>query len=391
MTALRWATLALLVLSLVACEATATPTPTPQSPSPQPTATSRLPASVPASPSPTEGVTSSVPPTASPVAADQPFWIPPGDTLATRRFSIGGLTLTLDGTVRSVPVGEPLLAIDASTFFIATLDAQTGKSMTWRADLDDGNAVPIFSGGTAVDADVERGRLLIATDAGPRIVVTDFDGQPIASATASGAPQAVFLRDGSVCFTSGGSLTVWQPDTDTKTSAVLASDLLDSNLTAVGDFVVADAEDGPGVLVDPGTGTEIGGRWHQGYDAAISVNRAGTLFAVGAEDQSKIQPTLQLRDAQTGQVVDEVVGDELSYIESVAWLTDRILLVLRTTTGTGVEPMPELRRADQLDRVSYIEPVAPWMRIVSRQGSLLMVDGYGGQVLTLEASESTSE
>lgn len=251
-------------------------------------------------------------------------------------------------------------------------------------DVDEG-ASEVRSDGIAIDLDAAGASVLFAT--GARLEITDLEGRELRSTVASGVSNAVFLEGGDVCYTSGDHLMLWSPESGATTYMQLGEGLDASVLTAVGDRVVASTEFGPAVLIDPSTGAEIGERWMQGYTAAIAASPDGTRFAVGAHDESAIRPTLQIRDAASGDVVASVRGDDLSYISSIAWLTDDILLVMRTSTGTEIEPLTELRLADQLDTVTNIDPITPWMRLVAQEGALLLVGGFGQDVLLLRMEE----
>jgi hypothetical protein len=382
--------IALAAALLVGCAATPSPAPSPtgtapatSSPSPTPTALVSPSATLVLSPTPTATAWQPTAKATPPTPAPTPF-VQPGNPLADRDYTLGGISIVLSGYVQGLDGPSALLPVSNTQYIAATYAENPSGAASWLVDIDEG-ATRLNGMRQVLDSAPHDGRLLVL--AGAQLIVTDVAGAQIAATFAS-PRQAAFLGDGSVCWLEGTDLNVWSPSSGATAHFGLASDFADAYVAGVGDRTVVYTELGTAALVDATTGHEVGSRWLAEYSTSIAGSPDGRRFAIAVHDPLRVRSTLQVRDTATGSVLQSVAGDELNVILSLAWLTPDVLLVLRATTGTQVEPYAELRLANDPTKVTGIEPVTPFMQLLAQRGPLLLVRGWGDQILLLHAEQT---
>lgn len=293
--------------------------------------------------------------------------------------------MPLDSTTiaYAVPAGEPL-AIGAWRL--------RGGS-TFLTDASHASARRLCLNGAVTDASADGRRLLLMSIEDGRVVLTVVDraGRVLDSLPAEGAAHGVFLADGAVAVADGGRLGVWKPAASPRWVS-LPSELGEVMLVAVGSNVVAYGDRGLAALVDPRTGTVLGRPWAPGLFTGIAASPDGFRFASAVQTGDGPRGTVEIRDATTGAVALTAPGRELSVIDSLAWLSDDTLLVLRADTGTNVTPVPELYA---VDRTAIQGPVVgmpllgQMFGVIARGGNVLSYGPEGS--LALQAVEEAGQ
>jgi hypothetical protein len=144
---------------------------------------------------------------------------------------------------------------------------------------------------------------------------------------------------------------------------------------------------GNSVLIDPSTGTELGGRWTgEAYQAAA--NPDGTHFVVAVENDGRPRGDLELHEGATGAVVASYRGATETVVDQVVWLTDNVIVVMRAPLGAAVDAVPELHEVDDFDADPTRTDLFVDEQTLRRHRDGLLVRNGDGDVMLMRLVES---
>lgn len=282
---------------------------------------------------------------------------------------------------------EGWLPLDGRTLALAA-DPNNGRASVWLANLEEGAAHMIHPADVLEDVDADRQRLLVRTRSGFDLIARD--GRLIATLANSDAADAVLLADGTIAITRQEDIGVWDPGPDSINWTLLPAGLEGASLIAVGSNVVAWEWHGGNVLLDPRTATEIGERWQAG-SYAVAASRYGRHFVAHVYQSSGHVGRLELRDGLSGETLAVDEGSEMTGIDSIAWLTDDVILVMRKPAPRYEVSMPlaqaELHTVDDFARRVTVPPLVPNQSGVVQRGASIAVFGLSGEIVLMTASE----
>ncbi len=315
--------------------------------------------------------------------------LPEVTTLPDRSLTADGHDVELTG-LRSLLLDgqEGWLPLDGDTVALAT-DPINGRASVWLADLDDGVARMIHPAGVLEDVDPDRERLLVRTRSGFDLIARD--GSLIATLAIPDAADAVLLADGTIAVTRPKDIGVWDPVVDSLSWTPLPAGLEGASLIAVASNVVAWEWHGGNVLLDPRTATEIGERWQAGsYAVAASPN--GRHFIAHVYQSTGHVGRLELRDGLTGEILAVDEGIEMTSIDSIAWLSDEVVLVMRKPSPTYEVSVPpaeaELHTVDDFATRIAIPSLTPNQSGVVQRGPYMSVFGLSGEIVLMTAGDA---
>jgi hypothetical protein len=295
-----------------------------------------------------------------------------------------------DRTLVLTEAGTRSLAIPAGEGRFAT----PGLGI-WLGDIHSGEVVRIHKGAGALDVD-RTGELILAwtgDDNGIDLRVIDIKGNEISSIRTV-VPHAAFLMDGHVAVVDGDRIGVWEPRTSSIGWVSLPDGFRNPVVTAVGTNIVVNCEEcqkpedpGNSVLIDPRTGTELGGRWTgEAYQAAA--NPDGTHFVVAVENDGRPRGDLELHEGATGAVVASYRGATETVVDQVVWLTDNVIVVMRAPLGAAVDAVPELHEVDDFDAEPTRTDLFVDEQTLRRHRDGLLVRNGDGDVMLMRLVES---
>lgn len=307
--------------------------------------------------------------------------------LDDRTVSAGDYLLSVTGT-HSVELGDSMwqgwYPVGADTIALTSAGTTSvdvghwhlvGGSSTWLADLDKGVRYLVGNDRALVAADGPGTRFLLFAleDSKPVLYLSDPGGNSIASLAGTVAPHAAFLQDGTIAVADGGSVGVWAPESGSATWSKLPAGLEDPFVVGVGNNIVVLAG-GTSALVDPRTGAMIGDAWESGLPTAVAASPDSREFAVAVGSDLGPYGRVELRDAVTGKVLAFDPGRELTTVDFIVWPTANMVIVMRASTGTGVESIPEVHTIDAFASRTVMQPlVADQLALVQHDDMLLAV------------------
>jgi hypothetical protein len=266
-----------------------------------------------------------------------------------------------------------------------------GGADTWAADLKAGVMRRIAADASLEDVAPDGTRMLLFELAGRtlRLRVVARDGRAIATMERPrSVPHAAFLDDGTVAVADGSRIGVWDPDSGTSTWSDLADGLEEAFVVAVGDVVVLDSAE-RAALVDPRSGRTIGEPWRGAGPAAVAPSPDGSRFALAVGTPGTPRGSVELRDAATGRILAAHPGRLLTTVESIAWPSDEVVIVMRAPTGTGQTAVPEFHLADDFGAAPVAaEPFVDAPAVYVARRDLMAAFGSDGRTLLLRVVEA---
>jgi hypothetical protein len=313
-----------------------------------------------------------------------------------RSTDVDGYRLALTA-IRTVAFGESAwegwLPIDSNRIALVSGGTKfvdigqhryVGGNETWVADLEVRTRV-LLTKGSLVEIDPSGSHFLIFQLDGnkPTWGVTTEAGEVISSVV--GAYAHAFLDDRRVVLAEPGRVGVWNITTGSVNWSALAKPFGDG-LTPVGSNVVVTGA-GRGALVDPVTGKQVGESW--AADGPIAVNPDGTYVAVAVSSAHGPHGQVELRSAQTAEVVAVDPGRELTNVDALLWPTPDLIIVMRAPTGTGVEPVPEIHAfGDFANSSVQIDPFVSEQLTVNERNGAILAFSLSGRAALMTAAES---
>lgn len=315
--------------------------------------------------------------------------LPHVTTLPDRSLAANRLEVNLTN-VRSLVLErqEGWLPLDGQTLALAT-DPNNGRASVWIADLEEGAARMIHPAGVLKDVDAGREQLLVRTRTGLDLI--GRDGGIIATLATTDVVDAVLLADGTIAVTRPDEVGVWDHATGSARWAPLPDGLAGgASLIAVGSNVVAWTYTYDNVLLDPRTATALGDRWRAGsYVVAASPN--GRHFVAHVYTPSGHVGRLELRDGLTGETLAVDEGIDTTGIDSIAWLSDELVLVMRKPLPTYEVSVPaadaELHTVDDFATGIAAAPLAPNQSGVIQRGPYIAVFALSGEIVLMTSNE----
>jgi hypothetical protein len=314
-----------------------------------------------------------------------------------RSIDVDGYRLALTA-IRTVAFGESAwegwLPIDSNRIALVSRGTKfvdigphryIGGNETWVADLEVRTRV-LLTKGSLVDIDASGSHFLIFQLDGnkPTWSVTTEAGEVISSVV--GAYAHAFLDDRSVVLAEPGQVGVWNITTGSVNWSDLAKPFGDGYLALVGSKVVVTGA-GRAALIDPVTGKRVGESWTAEGPIAVSPN--GSYFAVAVSSADGPHGRVELRSAQTAEVVAVDPGRELTNVDAILWPTPDLIIVVRSPTGTGVEPVPEIHTFGDFANSSVeIDPFVSEQLTVNARNAAILAFSLSGRAVLMTAAES---
>lgn len=260
-----------------------------------------------------------------------------------------------------------------------------GGTETWVADLEAGTRVSLMKG-SLVDIDPSGSHFLTFQLNGnkPTWSVTNEAGEVASSVV--GAYAHAFLDDRTIVLAEPGRVGVWNIDSGSVNWSALAKPFGDGYLARAGSNIVVTGG-GRGALIDPATGKQEGKSW--AAEGPIAVSPDGSYFAVAVSTADGPYGRVELRSAQTAEVVAVDPGRELTNVDAILWPTPDLIVVMRAPTGSGVEPVPEIHSFSDFSKSAVeIDPLVSEQLTVSERNGVILAFSLSGRAVLMTAAES---
>jgi hypothetical protein len=263
-----------------------------------------------------------------------------------------------------------------------------GGAQTWIADLAGGRMELFAHDQALISMNPSGTRLLLFGLAGnvPVWNVVDRTGQVLSSL--DGPYSVTFLDDESVVLVEAGRIGIWGVSDGSVSWSNLPSPFDSVRITVAGRNVVVTGS-GVAAVIDPETGNQIGDAWPAGPAGGLVASPDGLRFAVAVDSGDEPNGRVEIRSAESGALIAVDPGRAFTTIEGALWPTDNVIVLMRASTGTGVEPVPEVHTLADFAAIAVeTESLVTDQLAVAGRNGLVLAMSLQGRIVLLTASES---